>query len=281
MLIRKYREQFKTKLADLYDVHEVDQFFYMLLEEYHHLKKHELALDPTLELTDEQQSLWDFATSQLIQYKPIQYIIGKAYFYDGVFMVTPNTLIPRPETEELVDLIVKENPAPNKTVLDIGTGSGCIAISLAKNLNQASVSAIDVSEKAIEIAEHNAKSNSTSVNFILQDVLALQSLNTNYDIIVSNPPYVMDKEKPGMRSNVLDYEPALALFVPDDDPLVFYRAIARHASVLLADHGWGLVEINALLADSTAACFRDAGFPAVSILPDLSGHPRFVFFGRE
>nr|WP_317631336.1 peptide chain release factor N(5)-glutamine methyltransferase [uncultured Flavobacterium sp.] len=282
MLIRKYREQFKTKLADLYDVHEVDQFFYMLLEEYHHLKRHELALDPTLELTDEQQSLWDFATSQLIQYKPIQYIIGKAYFYDGVFMVTPNTLIPRPETEELVDLIVKENLAPNKTVLDIGTGSGCIAISLAKNLNQASVSAIDVSEKAIEIAKHNAKSNSTSVNFILQDVLALQSLNVNYDIIVSNPPYVRNLEKVEIKNNVLDYEPHLALFVADDNPLLFYIKITELAIGALNPNGKLYFEINQYLGPETVQMIQSySAFSEITLLKDIYGNDRMIKATRK
>ncbi len=277
MLIRKYRDQFKTKLVDLYDEGEVDSFFYMLLEEYNGLKKYQLALDPGLELTTDQQMLWDFATSQLQQFKPIQYIIGKAYFYEGVFAVNPSTLIPRPETEELVDLIIKDHPNPNLKVMDIGTGSGCIAISLANFLNEAQVFAMDVSPKALEMAKHNAVVNKAKVEFILQSVLELDELPGAFDIIVSNPPYVRNLEKVEIKPNVLNHEPHLALFVEDEDPLIFYIKITELAIKNLNSGGTLYFEINQYLGPETVQMIDNyKAFKNIELIKDMYGNDRII-----
>ena len=277
MLIRKYRDQFKTKLVDLYDEGEVDSFFYMLLEEYNGLKKYQLALDPGLELTTDQQMLWDFATSQLQQFKPIQYIIGKAYFYEGVFAVNPSTLIPRPETEELVDLIIKDHPNPNLKVMDIGTGSGCIAISLANFLNEAKVFAMDVSPKALEMAKHNAVVNKAKVEFILQSVLELDELPGAFDIIVSNPPYVRNLEKVEIKPNVLNHEPHLALFVEDEDPLIFYIKITELAIKNLKSDGILYFEINQYLGPETVQMIDNyKAFKNIELIKDMYGNDRII-----
>lgn len=277
MLVRKYRDQFKTKLVDLYDEAEVDTFFYMLLEEYNGLKKYQLALEPGLELTTDQQMLWDYATSQLQQFKPIQYIIGKAYFYDGVFAVNPSTLIPRPETEELVDLIIKNHPNPNLKVIDIGTGSGCIAISLANFLKEAQVFAMDVSPKALEMAKHNAVVNKANIEFILQSVLELDELPGAFDIIVSNPPYVRNLEKVEIKPNVLDYEPHLALFVEDDDPLIFYIKITELAIKNLKVGGTLYFEINQYLGPETVQMIENyKAFKTIELLKDMYGNDRII-----
>ena len=271
--------------------------------------------------------------------EPLQYVLGFAWFYSRRFRVTPAVLIPRPETEILVDTVLSYLPGHSSgtcspRILDLCTGSGCIAWTLALECPKASVTALDISRDALALArtqfppDSPAPAGSVSeaspaaaplatsagpsagpsagaasfpshcgcapegerVVFVEADVLDLSEKGISgdcsekglgkFDVIVSNPPYVMDKEKSQMRTNVLDYEPSIALFVPDDDPLIFYRAIAHHASRLLTDRGWGIVEINSLLADQTADCFRIAGFRTVSILPDLSGCPRFVHFSR-
>ena len=245
--------------------------------------------NPSFEVPEQSLAQLEADLQKLLASEPLQYVLGYAEFYGRRFRVTKDVLIPRPETELLVEAALSRiAPGSAARILDLCTGSGCIAWTLALERPGASVTAVDISPGALSIArsQFSAGADSLKCNpicFLEADVLGdLSELGGGkFDIIVSKPPYVMEREKSEMRSNVLDHEPALALFVPDDDPLVFYRAIARHASRLLTDHGWGLVEINALLADSTAACFRDAGFPAVSILPDLSGRPRFVFFGRE
>ena len=231
---------------------------------------------------------------------------------------TKEVLIPRPETELLVDTVLQKLKSASRgcdgapQILDLCTGSGCIAWTLALECPQspchacsrepvgAHITAIDISPAALSIARSqfaaelsrgasgNSMVSGREVTFIEADVLDLSEEGLSgthsklplgqFDVIVSNPPYVMEQEKALMRPNVLDHEPALALFVPDDDPLIFYRAIAHHASRLLSAHGWGIVEINTLLAEPTAECFRQAGLQDVTILPDLSGKPRFVSF---
>jgi release factor glutamine methyltransferase len=278
MLIKTYRDQFKAKLIDLYDENEVDNFFYMLLEEYNEIKKYQLAIDPSLVFTSEQLLVWDEAVNLLLQYKPIQYIIGKAYFYDGVFNVTPSTLIPRPETEELVDLIIKQaNDVLNLKVLDIGTGSGCIAISLANFLNNGQVTAFDVSLNALEVAKTNATVNNAVVNFVLQDILSLSELDTQYDIIVSNPPYVRNLEKIEIKPNVLNHEPHLALFVEDDDPLIFYRKITELALTGLTNNGILYFEINQYLGADTVDMIESYNiFQTVELIQDMYGNDRII-----
>ena len=351
-------------------------------------------VNPSFEIPEQSRVQLEEDLKRLVGMQPLQYVLGFSDFYGRRFRVGPAVLIPRPETELLVDAVLQRLRAQARTgsgvfspkILDLCTGSGCIAWTLALECPNASVTALDISRDALALARtqfppapaatvaspaaaplatsadavphssfagcvsgasptaaplatsagastafpavasgtspaaspvaspasspaaspasspasspaaflvaspSGAVSEGDRVVFVEADVLDLSEKGISgdcsemglgkFDVIVSNPPYVMDKEKSQMRTNVLDYEPSIALFVPDDDPLIFYRAIAHHASRLLTDRGWGIVEINSLLANQTADCFRTAGFPTVNILPDLSGRPRFVHFSR-
>lgn len=209
--------------------------------------------------------------------EPVQYVTGRAPFYGMTFHVTPDVLIPRPETAELVDIIVKENSGrQDLQVLDCGTGSGCIAIALARNLPFSQVTAIDNSTAALEVARANARDLRVKIDFREQDILALPGSLTQatYDIIVSNPPYIADSERSSMSDNVLLYEPPAALFVPDDDPLRFYRAIAQYAARSLKPGGKLYFEINPLYARDFTGLLHD--FAGVTTLRDTQGHYRFI-----
>ena len=251
MRIKQYRTQFIKELSPFYDAYEAESFFYLILEDKHKLRQIDLALNHELTFSESDFAVWDLLVAQLKKEVPIQYLLGKTNFYGLDFEVNENVLIPRPETEELVEWIVNENSKVDKAktikILDIGTGSGCIAISLAKNIPNAQVYAMDVSKKAIETAKRNAVNNKTDITFILQDVLNAEELKCNFDIIVSNPPYVRNLEKEEIKKNVLDYEPHLALFVEDNDALVFYRKIAALAQNNLLENGQLYFEINQYL----------------------------------
>ena len=207
--------------------------------------------------------------------KPIQYIIGEAPFYGLSFKVTPDTLIPRQETEELVRLIITENENFKGDILDIGTGTGCIAISLSVNLQKANVSASDFSQGALEVAQTNAQKNNAKVNFIHDDILNT-SITGSFDIIVSNPPYVLESEKRLMSINVVDFEPPTALYVPDDVPLLFYEKIADFASEHLKDRGKLYFEINESFGPQMAEMMIAKGFKNVRIIKDINGKDRFA-----
>lgn len=217
---------------------------------------------------------------RLAKNEPIQHILGYAHFCGNRFEVTGATLIPRPETQELVDRIVDENEKADLRVLDVGTGSGCIAISLARALRFAQVDAIDISQDALAVARRNAERLKVMVNFDCSDALSLVDDGTRYDIIVSNPPYIIEQEKGDMKPNVLDYEPWMALFVPDDDPLRFYVAIARYAQVALKEGGKLYFEINPLYAQAMVDMLRDYGFVGVEVVKDISARDRFVVATR-
>ena len=211
---------------------------------------------------------------------PIQYLLGKTHFYGLEFEVNENVLIPRPETEELVEWIINENLKADRTkkikILDIGTGSGCIAISLAKNIPNAEVYAIDVSKKAIETAKRNALYNKVEVNFILQNILETEVLKCNFDIIVSNPPYVRNLEKEEIKKNVLDYEPHLALFVEDNDALIFYRKIAELAKKNLLENGQLYFEINQYLGKETKDLLENMDFKNIELRKDIYDNDRMI-----
>jgi release factor glutamine methyltransferase len=221
MLFKNVKNKFLNELSSLYDEKEIESFFYIVLEHFHQKKRIDLALQPEMEMQENDVLQWEDVLSELKKEKPIQYILGETEFYGLRFIVDENTLIPRPETEELVELIVESQKSKVKSlkILDIGTGSGCIAISLAKNLPNAQVFALDVSEKAIAIAKKNAAMNKVNVDFILANILEIEDLNQQFDCIVSNPPYVRLLEKAEIKTNVLAYEPHLALFVEDNDAL--------------------------------------------------------------
>ncbi len=215
--------------------------------------------------------------SRVLADEPLQYVLGDTRFYGMTVKVTPDTLIPRPETEELVDIIVKENRRPDLRVLDVGTGSGCIAIALARNLPFAKVGAIDISDGALAVARENAEALKASVTFRREDALHLEALSSPaYDIIVSNPPYVTMSERKDMEANVLGHEPSLALFVPDDDPLRFYKAITDYAVSALDKGGRLYFEINPLFATDMQAMVTREGLDNVTLLRDMTGRYRFL-----
>ncbi|HJD95466.1 MAG TPA: peptide chain release factor N(5)-glutamine methyltransferase [Bacteroides togonis] len=213
---------------------------------------------------------------RLSRFEPLQYIEGRTLFLGREFWVAPGVLIPRPETEELVELMLKEIPADAR-ILDVGTGSGCIAISLAKELPDALVTAWDVSPEALSVARANARKLQADVRFVECDVLACQVDEVGlYDVIVSNPPYVTEAEKADMEPNVLQWEPSLALFVPDDDPLRFYRRIAVLGRDMLADGGRLYFEINRAYGREMVEMLRTMGYVGVRVEKDLSQNDRFV-----
>jgi release factor glutamine methyltransferase len=279
MIVKNFKTIFNTELHGLFDEAEIDSFFYLILESIHKLKRIDIALNPSLEISSEEELKWFAVLEELKKQKPIQYILGQTEFYGLSFNVNENVLIPRPETEELVDLIISKNKQLNTrlTILDIGTGSGCIAISLKKNLIQADVYALDVSNKALEIAKQNASLNEVQVHFFEENILTLEHFNTSFDIIVSNPPYVRMLEKNEINPNVLDYEPHLALFVEDDDALLFYRKIVQFADKSLPPNGQLYFEINQYLGEETKQLLISSGFDLVELLQDVYGNDRMIY----
>jgi release factor glutamine methyltransferase len=294
MLLKTYRTTFLQELSTLYDDQELESFFYLILECFHNKKRIDLALNPNMEMDAMQLLRWESVLAELKKEKPIQYILGETEFYGLPFLVNENTLIPRPETEELVEWIIKstnyEIQSTKLRILDIGTGSGCIAISLAKNITNAEVSAIDVSEKALATAKKNAEINKVEVSFINIDILKINDLAelptsnfqlpTQFDIIVSNPPYVRNLEKAEIKPNVLEYEPHLALFVEDTDALLFYRKIAELAKENLSENGKLFFEINQYLGKETVELLEDLGFKNIELKKDIYGNDRMIRSAR-
>ena len=266
MLLKQYKNHFFFFLNSVHDANEIESFFFILIEYLHNLKRIDLALNPDFEISDEEVLKWEAIISDLKTEKPIQYSIGETWFYDSKFYVNEHTLIPRPETEELVDWIIKTHKSKDKidklAVLDIGTGTGCIPISLKKNIPQAEVFAIDVSEEALKIA--------------LQNILETEDLNQNFDVIVSNPPYVRNLEKQEIKKNVLEFEPHLALFVEDTDALLFYRKIAQLALKNLTANGLLFFEINQYLGKETGELLETLGFKNVELKKDIYGNDRMI-----
>ncbi len=275
MQIKYYQSYFKESLTPIYDAVEAEQLFLIALEEIEGKTRIDLVMNPTMQ-TDK-VAVWESVLEELKQEKPIQYIFGQAYFYGLTFKVNEFTLIPRAETEELVEWIINSvNPSKPVRILDIGTGSGCIGITLANELPLARVTLMDVSDKALEIAKQNAVSNGVAVETVLQDVLQLEKLKSQYDIIVSNPPYVRNLEKVEIKKNVLDYEPHLALFVEDNDPLIFYRKIALLANNNLQTGGMLFYEINQYLGEETKTLFESLDFTGVELRKDMVGNDRMI-----
>ncbi len=280
MLLKSYKSTFIQELSPLYDEKEIESFFYIVLENFHNKKRIDLALNPSMEMDAVQLLRWESVLADLKTEKPIQYILGETDFYGLPFLVNENTLIPRPETEELVEWILEstkyEEQSTKLNILDIGTGSGCIAIPLAKNLPSAQVSAIDVAEKALATAHKNAEINKVDVNFMLKNILETEVLDEKYDIIVSNPPYVRNLEKEEIKPNVLEYEPHLALFVEDNDALLFYRKIAELAKKNLSENGKLYFEINQYLGKETVELLEEMGFKNIVLKKDIYGNDRMI-----
>ena len=290
MKLKDLKHKFHEHLDAIYGKEEVQTFFFMLTEYYNAIKRIDLALNTDLTIEDDFVLKYESALEALKNHEPIQYIIGQTEFYGLPFYVNENTLIPRPETEELVELILSNTYANSQleiiegnnqfNILDIGTGTGCIAISLAKQLLNANVSAIDVSAKALEMANENAQLNQVDIDFIENDILKICNYEldsvTKFDIIVSNPPYVRQLEKQQMQDNVLNHEPHLALFVEDENPLIFYRAITQFATKNLKPNGELYFEINEYLGKEMMALLEEFGFKNIQLKQDLFGKDRMI-----
>jgi release factor glutamine methyltransferase len=279
MEVRNYKKILQQQLGLLYDKEEIEAFFYLILEEFHHLRRIDLALNPffCISLTD--MSKWDTVILQLKDQKPIQYILGNTEFYGLSFIVNTDTLIPRSETEELIEWILQDiDSQENKNIkiLDIGTGTGCIAISLAKNIPNACVYAIDISEKALQVAKKNAIANKVSIRFVNADILTTTHLEETFDIIVSNPPYVRNLEKKEIKKNVLDFEPHLALFVPDDNALLFYDKITKFAKNNLTKNGKLYFEINQYLGQEMIVLLQENNFKNIQLKQDIYSANRMI-----
>ncbi len=273
MTIQQLKRVFNSELSHIYPQTEVDSFYFLLMEAFFQLKRVDLALQSHQEIEIPKE--FHEALNKLTEQIPIQYILGKTSFYGLDFFLNNKVLIPRPETEELVDWIVKDLKNENYSVLDIGTGSGCIAISIAKS-TKARVSALDVSNQALEVAKKNALSNNAQIHFIEDDILNPLKSYSKFNVIVSNPPYVRHLEKTEIQANVLKNEPHLALFVEDENPLLFYNAIADFALKHLTNNGLLYFEINQYLGKETLALLKSKGFHKMELKKDIFGNDRMI-----
>ncbi|WP_298514802.1 peptide chain release factor N(5)-glutamine methyltransferase [uncultured Kordia sp.] len=284
MRVKDIQDIFHKELDEIYGKNEVDSFFFMLTEAYFDLERFALVLNPEFTITKEQETPMFSALSELKLEKPIQHILGKAHFFGLEFMVNEHTLIPRPETEELVAFILekaKNTNTKNLCILDIGTGSGCIPIALKKELPTARIFAIDISAEALQVAQKNADTHNVSIEFMQADVLALDTLEVfdeeiSFEFIVSNPPYVRNLEKAEMRKNVLEYEPDSALFVEDNNPLVFYDKIANLAMKHLKPNGSLYFEINQYLGKEMIDLLAEKQFQNIELRKDIFGVDRML-----
>ncbi|HTA62906.1 MAG TPA: peptide chain release factor N(5)-glutamine methyltransferase [Bacteroidia bacterium] len=276
---------YKKELADIYTESELQNICNWIFEKQLNLSSSQLISNSTIRVNQSDLILLEQMCFKLKEHSPVQYVLGEAEFYRLKFKVNKSVLIPRPETEELVDIIIKKfKTQASLNILDIGTGSGCIPISIKKNIPSANVYGLDVSDDALKIAKHNVLQNKVDVNLFKADVLAKniaglilhQTKNQKVDIVISNPPYVLASEKEGLHNRVKNYEPHLALFVDDVDPILFYRKIAELTKIILAEKGMFYFECH---TDYTQAVFQllvDDGFKNVSLLKDMAGLNRFV-----
>ena len=283
MEIKDLKQAFTDSLKDLYPSEEIQSFFNLLAEKQLGLTRIDVALQPEKKISEEDKLEFDKAIVRLKAFEPIQYILGDTEFFRLPFLVDKNVLIPRPETEELVAWIADEAQNENITILDIGTGSGCIAISLAHQLPKTIVGAIDISDKALAIAKQNATLNNVNVNFMKVDVLEFEKslilekhLDSKFDVVVSNPPYVRMLEKELMQPNVVAHEPNIALFVEDEDPLLFYRKIAQLCKIYLKPEGVLYFEINEYLSKEMKEMLEFVGFKHIEIRKDMFKKDRMI-----
>lgn len=277
MTLSDYLNLYNIELQNIYPEQEINSIFQIICEDLFKWSRSEYLIKSRTELNHLQQEILHNALQELKTSKPVQYITGKAHFYGNDFKVTPATLIPRQETEELVDLIIKDHKNKNDLkIIDIGTGTGCIAISLAQNLKGSKVTMIDVSKETLEIAQANADELGVDVKAIKEDVLLLSNDQlVGFDIIVSNPPYVRELEKVELHKNVLEHEPHTALFVENDDPLVFYRKILELAQHGLKNTGILYFEINQYLSQETHSLAESFGFKS-ELFQDLNDNWRMM-----
>jgi len=268
----------KFNLLNYYPDNEIQNFIYLIFEHLLNYTKIDIHINSNRVISGKIEKQINKIVSELKRNKPIQYVFKKTEFYGLPFSVSADTMIPRQETEELVDWIIKDNKEKKCKILDIGTGCGCIAIVLARNLTSCSIEALDISKKAINIAKTNARINNASVRFFQYDILKYETkkLKRNFDIIISNPPYIRESEKSALPGNVLYYEPQKALFVPDDNPLIFYRAIAKFGLRNLKDKGILYLEINEALAKQVAEELDKHNYEKIIIGKDINGKDRMV-----
>ncbi len=277
-------EYIKTKLKNKFNQNEITSLTNILFQEILKIDKNTFLSQKNYQIDKNKIPSIKKTIKKLLKDKPIQYIIGHTEFYELKLFVNKNVLIPRPETEELVNIILSNENLSEKNIIDIGTGSGCIAISIAKNSN-ANIFATDISKKAIKLAKKNAELNNTNIKFIKHNILKHNNIKINnklqkFDFIISNPPYVRKKEIPMMKPNVLKYEPHLALFVNNNKPLIFYKAIAKFALNSLKNNGKIYLEINEFIAEQTADIFKKYNFNSTKIIKDLSGKKRFLIIKK-
>ena len=282
MILKEFKLFFNEALSAIYPKTEIDSFFFILMEEKLKLQRIDTVLNSDLLITNKNLIDLKNIVKRLQKEEPIQYIIGNTEFYGLPFLVDKNTLIPRTETEELVAWVLDEikvltnNKITELSILDIGTGTGCIPISLAKNLTSLNISAIDISPEALLIARQNAILNKVTIEFIELDILNTESLPQEYDVIISNPPYVRELEKEEIKNNVLENEPHLALFVEDENPLIFYNKIADLAKQQLSKNGMLFFEINQYLGKETVNMLVKKGFKNIQLKKDLFGNDRMI-----
>jgi len=284
VLLKEIKNIFHLELDAIYGKEEVNSFFYLLIEHYFDLERFVLAIQPELIIDKEQETVMFQALSKLKLEKPIQHIIGTSYFMDLDFKVNEHVLIPRPETEELVRWILDDvkDVKQSLTILDMGSGSGCIPIFLDKNLTNSKVFGLDISSDALKVADENNRLLGASVNFFNADILsldketAIKELDQKFDIIISNPPYVRELEKEEMQNNVIAHEPGLALFVPDEDPLKFYSAVVNFAADHLNEDGCLYLEINQYLGKETMSLLEESNFKTIELRKDMFGNDRMI-----
>jgi len=277
MKLIEFRSYFRSQLKEVSSVEQSDDFLKRITQNYFGWDAVKFGLEPDYQLSDFELSKLSLALRDLEREKPLQYILGTSHFMNLDFEVNSFVLIPRPETEELVEWILKnENDASPKTILDIGTGSGCIAIALKQGAPKWKISAVDVSENALSVAKKNAKNNELDVEFYLEDILDEPSWPIGLDIIVSNPPYVLPSEKGKMKNNVLAYEPDLALFVPENDPLLFYNRIIEFGQKNLNQGGALYFEINPIFVKELYSFLKNHNFESVEVRKDFLKKPRMI-----
>jgi release factor glutamine methyltransferase len=276
--------EIQQELSGLYSNAEIRSLIFMITEKICGIDRQSIFLGKDIKFSSDEKMKIREIVALLKQNMPVQYVLGETYFYGLKFKVDKNVLIPRPETEELVELIIKNEKTPS-TILDIGTGSGCIAVSLAKHFPDAEVYGVDISEDILRVASENAALNGVRVNFALFSVISAKvgnnvrrkPMTNGFDLIVSNPPYIAESEKLGMESAVLDYEPHSALFVPDSDPLLFYRHIADFGRQYLKKGGKLYFEINPLFSSEMTEMLEEKRYSDISTGIDLSGKKRIIY----
>tara|TARA_B110000003_G_scaffold140024_1_gene141610 strand:+ start:12837 stop:13685 length:849 start_codon:yes stop_codon:yes gene_type:complete len=277
MQLKSLQNFFKNGLMGYYPNEEIDTFFYRICSMHLKLKRIDISIKSEMIITNHTFEYFEMVIERLLNYEPIQYILGSTLFFGSDFIVNKEVLIPRPETEELISWVLEQlDPDNSIKILDIGTGSGCIAISLAKHLPRADVYAMDISLGALSIAKKNAEANGVVIQFIEASILDWESQDLFFDVIVSNPPYVRKSEKEMMSPNVLNHEPHLALFVENNNPLLFYKAIVEMSKRNLTSQGLIYFEINEYLTKETKSLFSSTFFEAVQLKRDIFSKYRML-----